>query len=207
MLGFRTLLGGALCAAAATLAAFPAAATGGTQTAAQSMHSFVVRAVINEGAAEIPRDVSFSLHRLNGNGEAELAAEASGGVAELAVPQGEYLLTTTYGATLKQELIEVHNPIAAPHTVNLNAGEITLSVITGIGRPPLQHPIDWQILTYGRDVEGNRHVLHEVTDARPYLVLPAGWYFVAANYEGRRLTHTIEVGAGNRFDYTLVQPR
>lgn len=207
MLRFRTLLGGALCAAAATFAVAPASASDGTQVAAQPSHPFVVRAVINEGAAEIPRDVSFSLHRLDGNGEAELAAEASGGIAELAVPQGEYLLTTAYGATLKQELVHVHNPATAPHTVNLNAGEITLSVIPGIGRPALQHPIEWHILTYGRDAEGHRHVLHEVTDARPYLVLPAGWYFVAAHYEGRRLTHTIEVGAGNRFDYTLVQPR
>lgn len=203
---FRSL-GGALFGACLALTATTAMAAGEQQTAANPGHPFKVQAIINEGAKEIPSNVSFSLHRLGRNGQAELAAEGSGGIAELSVPRGEYLLTTTYGATLKQELVQVRDPAAAPHTVNLNAGEITLSVIPGVGRAPLQESIDWQILTFGRDDEGNRHVLHRVSGAKPHLVLPAGWYFVSADYGDRQLTHTIEVGAGTRFDYTLVQQR
>ncbi|HLS69683.1 MAG TPA: hypothetical protein VK035_10085 [Kiloniellales bacterium] len=203
MLRLRSLAG-ALAGVVVALTAAPTLAEAETQTAAvPSNGGFAVRAIINAGAKEIPQGVSFSLHRLNGRGEAELAAHASGGTAEFDLPQGQYLLTTVYGAALKQELVDA-DP-RANHTVNLNAGEITLSVIPGVGRPALKEEIDWQILTFGRDSEGNRHVLHRVSGANPHLVLPAGWYFVAADYEGRRLTHTIEVGAGNRFDYTLVQ--
>jgi len=203
MLRLRSLAG-ALAGVVVALTAAPTLAEAETQTAAvPSDGGFAVRAIINAGAKEIPQGVSFSLHRLNGRGEAELAAHASGGTAEFDLPQGQYLLTTVYGAALKQELVDA-DP-RANHTVNLNAGEITLSVIPGVGRPALKEEIDWQILTFGRDSEGNRHVLHRVSGANPHLVLPAGWYFVAADYEGRRLTHTIEVGAGNRFDYTLVQ--
>lgn len=202
MLRLRSL-SGVLAGTILALAASTAHAEGELQTAAATTKGFAVRAIINAGAKEIPQGVSFSLHRLNGRGEAELAAHASGGIAEFDLPQGQYLLTTAYGAALKQELVNALP--ATNHTVNLNAGEITLSVIPGVGRPPLKEEISWEIQTFGRDSEGNRHVLHRVTGANPHLVLPAGWYFVAADYQGRRLTHTIEVGAGNRFDYTLVQ--
>jgi len=196
-------LAGALAGVVVALAASLAHAGGETQTAAVPAKSFAVRAIINAGAKEIPEGVSFSLHRLNGKGEAQLAAHASGGTANFDLPQGQYLLTTVYGAALKQELVNA-DP-SADHTVNLNAGEITLAVIPGVGRPALKEEIDWQIQTFGRDSEGNRHILHRVSGSNPHLVLPAGWYFVAADFDGRRLTHTIEVGAGNRFDYTLVQ--
>lgn len=204
MLRSRSLAGAAVGAVIA-LTTMTAQASGDTQTAARTDDAFLVRAIINEGAAEIPENVSFTLHTLDGGGEADLAAESSGGIAEFSVPSGDYLLTTAYGAMLKQEVVQVRGRGEIAHTVNLNAGEITLSVIPGIGRPALKDAIDWKIHTYGRDTEGKRHVLHQVSGANPYLVLPAGWYFVTADYGGRQLTHTIEVGAGNRFDYTLVQ--
>lgn len=202
MLRLRSLAG-ACAGVVVALTASLAVAADGMQTAAVPSGGFAVRAIINAGAKEIPQGVSFSLHRLNGRGEAQLAAHASGGTAEFDLPEGQYLLTTVYGAALKQELVNANASVS--HTVNLNAGEITLAVIPGVGRPALKDEIDWQIQTFGRDSEGNRHVLHRVSGANPHLVLPAGWYFVAADFDGRRLTHTIEVGAGTRFDYTLVQ--
>lgn len=204
MLRMRSLASVAVGALIA-LTTMMAQASGETQTAARTDDAFMVRAIINEGAAEIPENVSFTLHSLGSGGQADLAGERSGGIAAFDIPNGDYLLTTAYGAMLKQEVVQVRGRDDALHTVNLNAGEITLSVIPGVGRPALTDSIDWKIHTYGRDSEGNRHVLHRVSGANPYLVLPAGWYFVTADYDGRQLTHTIEVGAGNRFDYTLVQ--
>ena len=90
-------------------------------------------------------------------------------------------------------------------TAQTSLGTILLSVIPRIGAAALKDPIDWKILTYGRNAAGNRVPVTEVTGATPRLVLPAGWYVVHAYLADQVIRHPIEVTAGRTFKYTLVK--
>jgi hypothetical protein len=87
----------------------------------------------------------------------------------------------------------------------LPVGTIHLRVIDGIGGRSLKAPIIWRVLTYGRDDEGQRHLLAEAKGATPELVLPAAWYIVYAHLPDQVIRHPVEVSAGRTFQYTLVK--
>ena len=90
-------------------------------------------------------------------------------------------------------------------TAALPAGRISLRVIERVGGPTLEAPIEWRIMTYGRDDSGRRHKIAVVTGSTIELVLPAAWYIVYAQLPDRELRHPIEVTAGKSFKYTLVK--
>ncbi|MGM0562461.1 MAG: hypothetical protein ACQETX_15510 [Pseudomonadota bacterium] len=181
-----------------------ATAEDATQTAAKTDGTGLeVHAVIMEGAGAITKDVSFSLHSTNGRGDRKLEASGTGGQAILEAEPGEYILTTVYGATTRQQKVRIDDE-GSRHVVNLDAGEITLDVIRGVGQPSVTKPIEWTIMTYGKNSNGNRKVVYEETAVNPFLVLPEGWYVVHAVNEGEQIKHTIEVTSGVRYDYTLV---
>ncbi|WP_026987851.1 hypothetical protein [Fodinicurvata fenggangensis] len=181
-----------------------ATAEDATQTAAKTDGTGLeVHAVIMEGAGAITKDVSFSLHSTNGRGDRKLEASGTGGQATLEAEPGEYILTTVYGATTRQQKVRIDDE-GSRHVVNLDAGEITLDVIRGVGQPSVTKPIEWTIMTYGKNSNGNRKVVYEETAVNPFLVLPEGWYVVHAVNEGEQIKHTIEVTSGVRYDYTLV---
>ncbi|MFC4353193.1 hypothetical protein ACFOW6_16720 [Fodinicurvata halophila] len=193
------MIGGAWLALASA-----AVAEDATQTAAKTEGpGLEVHAVIMEGAGAISKDVSFSLHSTNRRGDRKLEDSDTGGQAILDAPPGEYILTTVYGATTREQKVEIGED-GGRHVVNLDAGEITLDVIRGVGQPSVNKPIKWTIMTYGKNSNGNRKVVYEETGIKPFLVLPAGWYIVHAENDGERIKHTIEVTSGVRYDYTLI---
>ncbi len=89
--------------------------------------------------------------------------------------------------------------------MTLPVGTIRLRVIDRVGGRTLKAPITWRFLTYGRDEEGQRHLLAEVRGATPELILPAAWYIVYAHLPDRVIQHPVEVTAGRTFKYTLVK--
>ena len=90
-------------------------------------------------------------------------------------------------------------------TGTLPVGTIRLRVIDSVGGRTLKAPITWRLLTYGRDEEGQRHLLAEVRGATPELILPAAWYIVYAHFPDQVVVHPVEVTAGRTFKYTLVK--
>ncbi len=90
-------------------------------------------------------------------------------------------------------------------TATLPVGTIRLRVIERVGGPTVAGPIEWRVMTYGRDDQGHRHLAAEVTAVAPELVLPAAWYIVYAQLPDQEIVHPIEVTAGRTFKYTLVK--
>ncbi len=87
----------------------------------------------------------------------------------------------------------------------LPVGTIHLRVIDGVGGQSLKAPITWRVLTYGRDDDGQRHLLAEAKGATPEWILPAAWYIVYAHLPDQVIRHLVEVAAGRTFQYTLVK--
>ncbi len=94
---------------------------------------------------------------------------------------------------------------ANSQTASLPVGTIRLRVIERVGGPMLKDPIKWRIMTYGRDDQGRRHLVAELTAVAPELALPAAWYIVHAQLRGQEIVHPVEVTAGRTYKYTLVK--
>ncbi len=90
-------------------------------------------------------------------------------------------------------------------TANLPVGTIRLRVIERVGGRTLKDPIEWRVMTFGRDDQGHRHLAAEVTAVAPELVLPAAWYIVYAQLPDQEIVHPVEVTAARTFKYTLVK--
>jgi hypothetical protein len=199
----RAVSAAAFCAFAAASAGAPAAASE-QQAASDAAMPLKLQAVIVSGAKPIPRNVSFQLERLD-KGRRERVANLTGGVADVKLEPGKYRLTTAYGATVIEEDIEVRSAKDLPHEVNLNAGEIGLRLIPRNGAQPVNTPIEWKVLSFRKNGKGERDVLFSASTPQTEVVLPAGWYVVHADEKGKLTKHTIEVGAGTRYVYTLVR--
>lgn len=200
---------GVAAEAATSSAAAESAAQASTQTTTTTALSdnpnVVIDAVIAHGAPILQDVVSYRVERLEAGVPKEVVANYSGQEAALDLPQGRYRVTATYGETIVQDDIVISSATSS-HTVNLNAGYIDLKVIPHIGGDPVATPIDWKILTFGKNYQGKRELLHELPgNPRPFVVLPAGWYIVQA-WEGDKLTkHAIEVVPGATLKYTLIR--
>ncbi len=94
---------------------------------------------------------------------------------------------------------------ANAQTASLPVGTIRLRVIDRVGGPTLRAPIEWRVMTYGRDGDGQRHLVAETAGSTAQLVLPAAWYIVYAKLPDQELRHPIQVTAGKTFKYTLVK--
>ncbi len=196
----RAISAAAFCA----FATASVAAASEQQAASDAQMPLKLQAVIVSGAKPIPRNVSFMLERVD-QGRREMVANLTGGVADLKVKPGRYRLTTAYGATVIEEDIEIRSAKDLPHEVNLNAGEIGLALIPRAGAQPVASPVDWKVLSYRKNYKGERDVVFSANAAQTQVVLPAGWYMVHANQNGTLTKHVIEVGAGIRYNYTLVR--
>jgi len=149
--------------------------------------------------------VTYRIDRIDAKAEPQFL-QVSTSSSKVDLPRGQYRVTAAYGATTVQEDIVV-GAEQKKHVVNLNAGVISLRMIPDINGKPLTTDTDWQILTYGRDAQGNRHEVHRVVSPNPQLVLPAGWYVVQAYNGGTMTKHTLEVTAGISYKYTLVKQK
>jgi hypothetical protein len=182
-----------LLAAGATVAVLAA------PVAADELKPVYLDAVIAEGAAPLS-DVSFTVERAHGGVIEELRGDA----AELQLPAGRYRVRASFGETEVERDIVV-DAVNTRHTINLNAGEVQLNMIRGIGQAPIKDPIEWNIMTFGRDSQGNRHLLHQVVASTAHLTLPGGWYYIEAVHNGEKVKHTIEVTAGAAFKYFVMK--
>ena len=161
--------------------------------------------IIANGGTPLQQGVTYRIDRIDQQAEPEFF-QVSKSSTKLELPHGQYRVTTEYGATKMEQNIVV-GANNTKHVMNLNAGIIKLRMIPDINAKPLTSDTDWQILTYGKDAQGNRQEVHRVVSPDPELVLPAGWYVVQA-YNGNTMTkHTIEVTAGISYKYTLVKKK
>jgi hypothetical protein len=189
---------GAVACLAGAIAVAPAIAP----AAADELKPVYLDAVIAEGASPLS-DVSFTVERVQGG----VVQEMRGGAAELQLPAGRYKVRASFGQTEVEQDIVV-DAASTRHTINLNAGEVELTLINDPTRPmnKIKGPIEWRVLTYGRDATGKRQLLHQAKASTARFTLPAGWYRVEADYGGITAWHPIEVTAGAAYAYSIVKP-
>lgn len=185
-------------------------ALGGSAALAQSKqtastpagHTLHVSAIPVRGAQPMDADVRYTVEALDGNRRGQVVASGQGSSLSAELPPGRYRVSSVLGlVTTRSEVSIVDGPV--DHQAILNAGGITLALMPHFGAPEITEDIDWVVWTYGRDALGNRWEVARVRGANPALMLPEGYYVVTANHRGAEAKHTIEVTAGNNYNYAI----
>ncbi|MGO1117972.1 hypothetical protein ACTL6U_04680 [Rhodovibrionaceae bacterium A322] len=168
------------------------------------MRTLQLATVMATGGDPLEGDVTYTFQGLGGLNASKEVVATQGKSPRVALPEGRYLLQTSYNAATVQEEILI-DANSEQHVVNLGAGEITLRMIPKIGAKAFLANMTWTILSYGKDQDGNRQVLHQSGEGVPRMILPAGWYMVHAMHKDHLVKHVIDVGEGQVYNYTLLR--
>lgn len=152
------------------------------------------------------RILKLSLSAFAGLGFLTLTAPSEAGqVASFDFVSSAVAISKSTTATARNpRLVQIASHMAS-QTASVPHGSIRLRVIPQVGAKAVREKIRWRIMTYGKDENGRRHLVAEVTGATPEISLPAGWYVVHARMKDKTIKHPVEVTAGKTFKYTLVK--
>lgn len=179
-----------------------AAHSDGVSTAMGPLQTLSLEAVVTVGAEPL-RDVSYQVQRIDKRGQKVVEASSVDGLAVVQVPKGKYRVTAKYlDAKRQQDVVVGDNP--AHQVVDLKAGTVRMKAISNPGAKAIPANLNWEIYTYGKDSNGNRHLITTSELAQPDFTLAAGWYVAKVKRGGREIKHTIEVSPGITYKYTVV---
>jgi hypothetical protein len=187
-----------------TLAAAVAAGVGiSMQSAAAKERTVRLDAIVANGGEPLYDAMAIDVWRLTGDGGAQRVAERHAAPAEVALDPGRYRIEAIYGNARTVQDITVKAAGGTRQVINLNAGQVGLSLRPSIEGDPIREPLDWEVRRYRRGDAPGRKVA-EMDGDNPRLWLSEGWYEVNVQYRDRTVGHVVEVAAGQTFDYTLV---
>jgi hypothetical protein len=170
--------------------------------AAGSGYELHIAAVPVPGAEPMKEQVRYKVEALDGAERGKVVAYHTGSELKAQLPAGRYRVTSVFGlATTTSDVKIVDGPVY--HETSLNAGGITLALMPYFGAPNIKDDIEWVVWTFGRDALGNRWEVARVRGPNPRLMLPEGYYIVTAEHRGALAKHTIEVTAGNNYNYAI----
>ena len=167
-----------------------------------ALQTLSLSAVAAAGAEPL-RDVHFSVKSLDAGSGLEVKALSESGPAEVQVPAGRYKVTATFGHTKVEEQVTVSNG-GSRVQIALNAGTVFMKLLHNVGGKTYTTGVTWEILTYGKDASGKRHLLASSKQAQPKFVLPEGFYLARASTGTQHVKHTIEVTSGVTYKYTVI---
>ena len=159
-------------------------------------------AVVVTGAEPLS-DVEFTVTSIDSTAPVQVRALSDQGPVSVEVPAGRYKVMASYGHTTAEKEITVGGGPSA-HELSLNAGTIFLKLIKHVGGPMIKRDLDWEILTYGKDAEGKRHLIASSDQAQPRFILPEGYYLARAVNGTQSVKHTVEVTSGVTYKYTVI---
>jgi hypothetical protein len=173
------------------------------QSAAAKERTVRLDAIVANGGDPLYDAMAIDVWRLSGDGDAHRVAERHAAPAEVALDPGRYRIEAIYGNARTVQDITIKANGGARQVINLNAGQVGLSLRSSIEGDPIREPLDWEIRRYRRGSAPGRKVA-EMDGESPRLWLSEGWYEVNVQYRNHSVRHVVEVAAGQNFDYTLV---
>ena len=166
-------------------------------------------AVLADGSEPLPKGVAYDVYTVEqdaeGNRKRIDGSLSAYGPPRLPLPAGRYYVSAKYGSASANVEVEVTAGANIQQIVNLNAGILQLTAIMAVGREPIREGVAYDVYTIEQDVEGNRKRIDGSLPAYgpPRLPLPAGRYFVTANYGSASANMEIDVRPGRVINQTL----
>jgi hypothetical protein len=115
---------------------------------------------------------------------------------------GRYIVRATHNAmTISQDLIGPEG--TSKHTINFNAGNITLSMIPHTGGSMIASNILWEVYEYRKGGLTEDAKIASAMAPSHHFMLAAGAYVVRASYNGTTADLVIPLDPGRTYKYTI----
>jgi hypothetical protein len=166
-------------------------------------------AVLGEGGEALEGGVAYKVYAaaLDGEGNRKLVTESSQYAAppRFPLPAGRYVVTAEHGSASANAEVEITAAVVTQQVLNLRAGILLLTAVMNDGSETLAQGVAYKVYTAARDAEGNRRVVTESSQyaAPPRFPVPAGRYFVTAEYGSASASAEVEVAPANVTRETL----
>ena len=165
-----------------------------------------VNAAMNEGGAEIPKDMFYWVLEdktdLEGNRKEITRAGAHKHIFRLTA--GDYLLRARHGVAYVDTPFSVEAGSLQDMTVVMNSARIKLSAVQTAGGPALDNGVFWWVYQPTGDLEGTEREITRAGAASPLLTLPAGEFILAVRYGGAITRTPISLSAGDEKPVEVV---
>ena len=211
----RLLLAGALVVALLAIAIYQMRPRGGdplqpppTRTRAEAPGLWLT-AVLAEGGKPLPEGVTYEVYmaalEADGSRKRVNRSERKDGPPRFPLAAGRYFVTAAYGSASANVEVEVTPAEVTQQTLNLRAGILGVTAVLADGGPALSDVAVAYAVYAARDAAGNRK---RVTENNPQyatarFVLPAGRYFVTAEYGSASANGEVEVTPAGATQQTL----
>lgn len=193
----RTAAHAGFLAALALVAGSPAAGADGERREVR------IDAVTVAGAPAIQGPMRMQIWARDGGGKFRKIGESERVPAHVRLQPGRYRVVLHYREVRAVRDIVVDEAGDAHKTLSLRAGEVGLELLRAAGGGALHDGVSWRVHRYRKGDEAGKPVAQR-SEPTPTLLLSEGWYEVVATHGNRRVSHVIEVSAGQRYDYSLV---
>jgi hypothetical protein len=166
-------------------------------------------AILAEGSEPLPEGAAYDVYAVeqdaDGNRKRIDASLSAYGPPRLPLPAGRYYVTAQYGSASANVEVEVRAGDVIKQMLNLRAGILRPTAIMAVGREALPEGVAYDVYTVERDAEGNRKRVDGSLSAYgpPRLPLPAGRYFVTAEYGSASANMEVEVTPGRVINQVL----
>lgn len=179
-------------------AALPLAPDAGVATARVKLD-----AVVAYGAQPMTTPLQWTIIRpASSSGPEQVLLTQSGVAPQFDMAPGRYIVQASTGAmTVQQEVIVSAGE--SKHTINFNAGFLTMSMIPHTGAQPISTPILWEVFEYRKGGVTPDALVTSASAAAQAFTLPAGAYVVRASYNGTTADLVVPLDPGRTYNYTI----
>jgi hypothetical protein len=159
-------------------------------------------AILAEGSEPLQERVAYDVYTAardaEGNRKRVDGRIAAPAPPRLPLPAGRYFVTARYGSAYADAEVELPPGGVANQILNLRAGILRLTAILAAGSEPLKVGVAYGVYSIVLDAEGNRKRIDSSGSALgpPRMTLPAGRYFVTAQYGRASANVEVEVTPG-----------
>jgi len=161
-------------------------------------------AVVAYGAAPFTSPIEWTIIRpvSQQNPEEQILLTQTSVAPTFDMAPGRYIVRATHDAmTVSQDLIVPEG--TSKHTINFNAGNITLSMIPYTGGGMIASNILWEVYEYRKGGLTDDAKIASAMAPSHHFMLAAGAYVVRASYNGTTADLVIPLDPGRTYKYTI----
>jgi len=137
-------------------------------------------------------------------GPRKIISKSSDDRTRFTLPAGTYRLRIERGLASLERTIKVEANKTKMLVFNLNAGYLKLSARPAIGAQTLSDKVHYTIYKGAQSLDGKREQITQSNKTTPTFWLPAGEYFIKANYGLASANMTVQIKANQRTEKTVI---
>lgn len=162
-----------------------------------------LEAVVAYGAQPMTDPVQWSIIRpASQSGPEQVLLTQTAVSPQLDMAPGRYIVKATTGTlTVAQDIIVAEGN--TKHTINFNAGFLTMSMIPNTGAQPITSPILWEVFEYRKGGVTQDALVATASAPAQAFTLAAGAYVVRASYNGTTADLVVPLDPGRTYNYTI----